>query len=220
MVVQRNRVRIVIDGGYLFNTFKRYRAKGFRYSPRRLDRLLSQNYARAGVHLVDGINDRNPIVKAKQEQFYNLLRTQLGWDVHALPLQWPGGQARQKGTDSAITLLIYKLAVSGMCDTLILVAADADFCQPVENAIAAGVIVRNAYFSERPSYHLQQACNGPLIRLDDLNFLYHKDTPTTLVSASQIDGAAPRPFSVVRAPQGEPLSAGDGRRRGSDEKVG
>ena len=45
-----NRLRIIIDGGYLFNVFKPYRAIGLRYSMKRLARLLAQNYALAGVH--------------------------------------------------------------------------------------------------------------------------------------------------------------------------
>lgn len=167
----QNRLRIVIDGGYLFNTFKPYREKGYRYSPKRLERVLSRDYQLTGVHLVDGINNRNPDVFAKQEAFYNKLRVVNGWDVQAIPLQWPGGQATQKGTDTALTLLIYKLAIHDLCDTMILVAADADFCEPVKDAVSAGKIVRNAYFAVRPSWHLQQACNGQPVRLDDLNFL-------------------------------------------------
>lgn len=207
-----NRLRIVIDGGYLFNVFKPYRAKGYRYSPRRLARLLSQNYTLAGVHFVDSINDRNAAVKAKQEKFYSYLRDELGWDVQILPLQWPGGQARQKGTDSTLTLMIYKLATNNQCDTLILVAADSDFVQPVADAITAGKIVRNAYFAVRPSYHLQQACNGEAVRLDDLDFVYHVEDPLSLLTARSIDGTVPRGLTVVRSPSGEPFAKDSGKR--------
>jgi NYN domain len=182
-----NRLRIIIDGGYLFNVFKPYRAIGLKYSQKRLGRLLAQNYALAGVHFVDSINDRKPAVKAAQERFYyGYLRDTLRWEVTILPLQWPGGQARQKGTDSVLTLLIYKLAVDNLCDTIVLVAADADFCQPVEQAVAQGKIVRNAYFAIRPSYHLQKACNGPAIRLDDLDFLFDPDDPMTLLTPRSV----------------------------------
>jgi uncharacterized LabA/DUF88 family protein len=188
-VATSNRLRIVIDGGYLFNVFKPFREQGYRYSPKRLARLLAQNYnlTGPGVHYVDSINERNPVVKAKQEQFFNgVLRDTLGWEVDILPLQWPGGEPRQKGTDSTLTLLIYKLAVTNACDTLILLAADADFCQPVQEAVAHGIVVRNAYFAIRPSYHLQQACNGLAIRLDDLNFLYHVNDTRTLVTPRSV----------------------------------
>jgi len=171
----QNRLRIIIDGGYLFNTFRPFRDLGFHYSCPRLARLLSRDYNLTGVHFVDAINDRRPDLKARQEAFYyGFLRDRLGWEVEIFPLQWPGGEPRQKGTDSAITLLIYQLAVSNQYDTLILLAADADFCLPVKQAVVAGKIVRNAYFTGQPSWHLQQACNGAPIRLDDLNFIFHK----------------------------------------------
>jgi uncharacterized LabA/DUF88 family protein len=96
--------------------------------------------------------------------------------VHILPLQWPGGQAQQKGTDSVITLLLHDLAVKNAYDTGILLAADSDFVPPVQAVITRGKIVRNAYFSRRPSFHLQQACNGPRLRGDPI----HLVTPASL----------------------------------------
>lgn len=182
-----NRLRILIDGGYLFNVFKPFRAEGYKYSPKRLARLLSEGYNLAGVHYVDSMNERNATVKANQERFFfGVLRDTLGWEVTILPLQWPGGEARQKGTDSALTLLIYKLAVNNLADTITLLAADSDFCPPVEQAVAQGKVVRNAYFTHSPSYHLQQACNGVPVRLDDLDFLYRVDDTTTLVTARSV----------------------------------
>ena len=155
-----NRLRIIIDGGYLFKVFDPYRAKGLRYSCKRLARLLSENYYLLKVHYVSSINLRNPTTRANQERFYNgYLRDKLGWEVHIMALQWPGGHAQQKGTDSTITLLLHDMAVKNQYDTVILLAADSDFVPPVELAKAAGKIVRNAYFSDRPSWHLQQACN-------------------------------------------------------------
>jgi uncharacterized LabA/DUF88 family protein len=192
-----NRLRIIVDGGYLFHVFAPYRDMGLKYSCKRLARLLSKEYSLRGVHYVDSINERNPSVKAHQERFFfDLLRDTLGWDVTILPLQWPGGEPRQKGTDSAITLLIYEMAVRDEYDTLILLAADSDFCLPVVQAVKAGKIVRNAYFSARPSYHLQESCNGEPIRLDDLDFFYRTDDPRTLITLRSVTEVPAEPESA------------------------
>ena len=176
-----NRLQVIIDGGYLFKVFAPYRNLGYRYSPKRLTRLLAENYTLTGVQYVNSINDRDPAIKEKQERFYEGLK-RYGWTPTILPLQWPGGEARQKGTDSTITLLIYQAAVQDTCDTIILLAADSDFAPPVTQAVELGKVVRNAYFSIRKSYHLSVACNGPAVRLDDLDFLYQVGEPFTLVT--------------------------------------
>lgn len=184
-----HRLRIIIDGGYLFKVFEPYRAAGYRYSSKRLIRLLSLNYNLLKVHYVNSINQRIPAIKEKQEKFYyGHLRDSLGWDVVILPLQFPGGVAQQKGTDTHITLLLHELAVRDEYDTAILLAADSDFVPAVERVKAQNKVVRNAYFSLRPSFHLQQACNGPLIRLDDLNFVYPVADPRALVTLTSLKG--------------------------------
>jgi uncharacterized LabA/DUF88 family protein len=186
------RLRIFIDGGYLFKVFDPYRQQGYRFSCKRLQRKLSENYHLLKVHYVNSINLRNPATKAKQERFYyGHLKDQLGWEVTILPLQWPGGKAEQKGTDSTITLLIHDLAVKNEYDTAILLAADSDFVPPVDLAKEQGKIIRNAYFSARPSWHLQHACNGPLIRLDDIDFVYKDNNPRGLLTLSSLKPPKP-----------------------------
>lgn len=149
--------------------------------------MLSENYHLIKVHYYNAINLRNPAVRSKQEKFYyGHLRDQLGWDMVILPLQWPGGVAEQKGTDTSLALQLHDFALKDEYDTAILLAADADFVPPVELAKQAGKIVRNAYFSVRPSYHLQQACNGPHIRLDDIDFVYADGNPRGLLSLSSL----------------------------------
>ena len=182
-----SQLRIIIDGGYLFKVFDPYRKAGYRQSFKRLGRLLAVNYNLRGIHYVNSINNRDQATREKQEKFYQgHLRDQLGWNVHILPLQWPGGRAEQKGTDSTITLLLHDLAVKNKYETAILLAADSDFCPPVELAKSQGKIIRNAYFSARPSFHLQQACNGELIRLDDLDFVYKDGDPRALIRLADL----------------------------------
>jgi uncharacterized LabA/DUF88 family protein len=182
-----NRLRIFIDGGYLFKVFDPYRAVGYRFSCKRLIRLLGTDYNLLGVHYVNSINTRKPAIKKKQEGFYyGYLRGNLGWEVTILPLQWPGGEAQQKGTDSVVTLQLHDLAVRNAYDVAILLAADSDFVPPVNLVKAQGKIVRNAYFSARPSFHLQQACNGALIRLDDLDFVFKDGEPFKLLRLADL----------------------------------
>lgn len=182
-----SQLRIIIDGGYLFKVFSPYARAGYRQSLGRLARLLSLNYTLRGIEYVNSINNRDQATREKQERFYyDYLRDKLGWNVHILPLQWPGGKAEQKGTDSTITLRLVELAAKNEYETVILLAADSDFCPPVESVKEQGKIVRNAYFSARPSYHLQKACNGPLIRLDDLDFVYKDGDPRTLLRLANI----------------------------------
>jgi uncharacterized LabA/DUF88 family protein len=177
------RLSIFIDGGYLFKVFDKYRQYGYRQSLKRLIRLLSLEQNLAKVHYVNSINTRNSETREKQEKFYNgYLRDTLKWDIAILPLQWPGGQAEQKGTDATLTLALYDCAVSDEYDVAVLLAADSDFCPCVEKVKALNKIVRNAYFSCRPSFHLQQVCNGKPIRLDDLDFIYMNGQPQTLFS--------------------------------------
>lgn len=178
---------IVIDGGYLFKVFSPYATKGYRYSGQRLVTRLSENSILQKVHYVNSINLRNPDTKKKQEGFYyGYLRDRLGWDVTILPLQWPGGRPEQKGTDSTITLLLHERASANEYDRVILLAADSDFCPPVELVKKLGKVVSNAYFSARPSYHLQQACNGSPIRLDDVDFVYQNGNPLNLFRLKDI----------------------------------
>lgn len=180
-------VSIFIDGGYLFKVFDRYREKGYRQSLRRLVRLLSQEQNLKKVHYVNSINNRILATKEKQEKFYyGYLRDVLNWETTILPLQWPGGKAEQKGTDTTLALCLYDSAVSKEYDVAILLAADSDFCPSVEKVKSLGKIVRNAYFSCRPSFHLQQACNGIPSRLDDLDFIYVNGAPDKLFSLTSI----------------------------------
>jgi len=180
-------VSIFIDGGYLFKVFDRYRQKGYRQSLKRLVRLLSREQNLKKIHYVNSINNRVPATKEKQEKFYyGYLRDVLKWETTILPLQWPGGIAEQKGTDTTLALCLYDSAVSNEYDIAILLAADSDFCPCVEKAKSLGKIVRNAYFSCRPSFHLQQACNGIPIRLDDLDFIYVNGIPDKLFSLASI----------------------------------
>lgn len=182
-----DRLRVFIDGGYLFHVFAPYRKEGYKYSLQRLARRLSENHVLQKVHYIDAINNRDPAIKKKQEKFYfEYLRDKLGWEVTIHPLQWPGGIAKQKGTDSSLTLQLHSLAVKGEYDTAIIIAADSDYVPAVELAKQEGKVVRNAYFSMRPSYHLQEACNGVPIRLDDIDFIYHKTEPRKLVELVNI----------------------------------
>ena len=177
------RLSIFIDGGYLFKVFDRYRNSGYRQSLSRLCRVLSQDHTLVKLHYVNSINTRDRRIKEKQEKFYHgYLRDKLGWDVIILPLQWPGGNAEQKGTDTALALCLYDCAVADEYDTGIILAADSDFVPCVERAKKLGRVIRNAYFSCRPSFHLQQACNGSLIRLDDIDFIYEDGNPKVLFS--------------------------------------
>jgi uncharacterized LabA/DUF88 family protein len=188
-VPSSSQLRIIIDGGYLFKVFSPYSALGYRQSFKRLGRLLSLNYTLRGIEYVNSINNRDQPTREKQEKFYyGYVRDKLGWNVHILPLQWPGGKAEQKGTDSTITLLLHSLAVRNEYETAILLAADSDFVPPVQMAISQGKIIRNAYFSARPSFHLQQACNGPHIRLDDLDFVYKDGDPRNLIKLADLKG--------------------------------
>jgi hypothetical protein len=89
MATDLSRLHVFIDGGYVFNVFDPYRKLGYRYSCKRLVRLLSMNYQLLAVHYVNSINLRDAATKEKQERFYyGQLRDTLGWDVHILPLQW------------------------------------------------------------------------------------------------------------------------------------
>ena len=177
---------VFIDGGYLFKVFTQY-YQGYRYSPKRLIRRLSENYQLVMVHYVNSINHRNPTIKQKQETFYyGYLRDQLNWNSVILPLQWPGGVAKQKGTDTALTLLFHDCAVKDEYGTAVLLAADSDFGPAVERVKQLGKIVRNAYFSKRPSWHLQQACNGTPIKLDDVDFVYKDGDPKNLLALASL----------------------------------
>jgi uncharacterized LabA/DUF88 family protein len=145
--------------------------------------VLSQNHTLVKIHYINSINNRDRLVKEKQEKFYyGYLRDKLGWDVVILPLQWPGGKAEQKGTDATLALRLYDCAVADEYDVGIILAADSDFVPCIERAKKLGKIIRNAYFSCRPSFHLQQACNGGLIRLDDIEFIYQNGCPKVLFS--------------------------------------
>jgi len=183
------RLSVFIDGGYLFKVCAPYSGAGYRYSCKRLIRRLSENYNLEKVHYVNSINLRNAAIRVKQEKFYyDYLKNRLGWEVEILPLQWPGGIAQQKGTDSTVTLLLQNAALANECDVVILLAADSDFVPPVELVKKLGKIVRNAYFSSRPSYHLQQACNGTPIRLDDIDFIYKDGNPQDLITLASLKG--------------------------------
>ena len=177
---------VFIDGGYLFKVFERY-YPGYRYSCKRLIRRLSENFQLVKVHYVNSINHRNPTTKQKQEKFYHgYLRDQLNWNTVILPLQWPGGEAKQKGTDAALTLLLHDCAVREEYGTAVLLAADSDFVPAVERVKQLGKIVRNAYFSKRPSWHLQQACNGTPIKLDTVDFAYKDGDPANLLALASL----------------------------------
>ena len=181
-MAENNKLRIFIDGGYLFNTFRPYREAGFKYSPKRLIRKLSENHTLVKVHYVDAINNRNPSIKEAQERFYyGKLRDTYGWEVDIVPLQWPGGVAKQKGADTTLAVKFHSLAVDNQYDIAVLIAADSDYCTTVELVKARGKIVRNAFFLARPSYHLTQACNGEKIILDNIDFIYKPADPKTLL---------------------------------------
>lgn len=187
------KLSIFIDGGYLFKVFDKYREQGYRQSLKRLIRLLSQEQNLMKVHYVNSINLRNPETKQRQEKFYfGYLRDKLKWETTILPLQWPAGKPEQKGTDTALALCLYDSAVLDEYDVAILLAADSDFCPCVERAKSLRKIVRNAYFSCRPSFHLQQACNGRPIRLDDLDFIFMDGAPEKLFTLSSV-AKPPRP---------------------------
>jgi uncharacterized LabA/DUF88 family protein len=184
------RLSIFIDGGYLFRVFAPYRCNGYWYSCKRLARKLSEDYNLMKIRYVDSINQRDSVVRQKQERFYNnYLRDKLGWETIILPLQWPGGEAKQKGTDAALTLHLHHAAVKDEYDVAILLAADSDYVPAVQLVKELGKIVRNAYFSARASFHLQQACNGKLIRLDDIDFVYTRNDPRKLICLSSLKPA-------------------------------
>lgn len=190
------RLSIFIDGGYLFHVFAPYRNMGYRYSCKRLVRKLSTDCNLVKVCYVDSINQRDPKIKDKQEHFfYGHLRDQLGWEVIVSPLQWPGGQAKQKGVDAALALHLHHAAVKDEYDIAVLLAADADYVPAVDLVRDLGKIVRNAYFSARPSFHLQKSCRGNLVRLDDLDFVYPRDEPRKLVSLSALASAVGQPIT-------------------------
>jgi len=123
------------------------------------------------------------------------LRDVLKWETTILPLQYPGGKAEQKGTDTTLALCLYDSAVSNEYDVAILLAADSDFCPCVEKVKSLKRVVRNAYFSCRPSFHLQQACNGTPIKLDDLDFIYMNGFPDKLFSLTSIGKPSDLPLS-------------------------
>jgi len=149
--------------------------------------LLSQEQNLVRVHYINSINLRNPVTKEKQEKFYlGFLRDKLKWETTILPLQWPGGKPEQKGTDTSLALCLYDCAVSDEYDVAILLAADSDFCPCVERVKGLAKIVRNAYFYCRPSFHLQRACNGRPIRLDDLDFIFMDGVPEKLFTLSSL----------------------------------
>ena len=136
---------------------------------------------------MSSINMRDKAVREKQEKFYyGQLRDELGWEVDILALQWPGGKATQKGVDATLAVKFHHLAVKDEYDTAILIAADSDFCGTVNLVKEQGKIVRNAFFLMRPSYHLTQACNGPQIILDTIDFIYHGSDHTKLFTLAEI----------------------------------
>lgn len=187
MANSANRLRIFIDGGYLFNAFKKYRDSGYRYSSSRLIRRLGENRNLLKVHYVNSINMRDPSIKEKQERFYyGQLRDKLGWDVQILQLQFPGGKGKQKGVDATLAVTLHHLGFTDEFDTAILIAADSDFCTTVNFVKGRGKIVHNAFFKSSPSYHLTRACNGANILLDEIDFVYHKDDPKTLLKLSTV----------------------------------
>jgi uncharacterized LabA/DUF88 family protein len=142
-------------------------------------RLLATDYVLQRVYYVDAINERDANTKKKQEAFfYGVLRDQLGYEVLIRPLQFPGGQPTQKGTDTLVSItLAGKIAEF---DVAVLLAADSDFVPAVELVTQQQKVVRNAHFRVRPSFHLTQACNGPSIIMDDLDCFYHRDNPKEL----------------------------------------
>lgn len=46
-------------------------------------------------------------------------------------------------------------------------------------------VVSNAFFVRCPSWHLQQACNGKKIVLDEVDFIYKKDNPKDLFTLKE-----------------------------------
>jgi uncharacterized LabA/DUF88 family protein len=184
-----DKLSIFIDGGYLFRAFKEeYSLDGYRYSPKRLIRRISEESVLVKVHYFDSINNRDAATKQKQERFfYGLLRDKLGWDVEILPLQWPDGvNAEQKGVDTSIALKLHALAIEGEYEVAVLLAADSDFVPAVDRVKKTGRVVRNAYYSKCPSWHLQQACNGKHIRLDEIDFIYKQGDPMNLLRIDDI----------------------------------
>src|SRR5947208_390600 len=127
---------VFVDGGYLFHAFTAYREQGRMVSVKRLIRRLDENYTLARVHYSDAINLRDPVVKKNQEAFYyGKLKGGLGWHVMIEALQYPGGRAKQKGTDASLMLQLYESAIADEYGTAILICADADFVRPVKRVI-------------------------------------------------------------------------------------
>ena len=183
-----SKLSIFIDGAYLFKGFTEYGfGTAYRQSLKRLARRISENHYLVRVHYYNAINNRDQALKEKQERFYQgVLRDKFGWNVRILPLQWPGGKAQQKGVDTTLALEMNQLAISNEYETAVLLAADADFVPLVEYVKQCGKVVRNAYYAMRPSWHLQQACNGAPIRLDDIDFIYRATNTQALGTIDDI----------------------------------
>ena len=183
------RLRIIIDGSYLFSVFKPYRTEGYHYSVKRMVRRLSEDYNLLGVHYFGSWNSFDENLRKKQEgYYYGILRDKHGYEVKILPLQWIDGILKEKGMDVALGVRLKELSNANAFDTAILVAADGDFSDTVKEVKASGRKVINAYFSIRRSYDLQQAC-GSWIRLDSIDMVYPKGDPSQLISLSSISSS-------------------------------
>jgi len=107
--------------------------------------------------------------RGERENFYTWLHHQGFW-LKSCSLVERDGITKEKGLDAAITKDIQRLCQLNVCDTIILISGDADYCETVEEVRAYYAIrAEVAFFGEYTAKKLKEAASEfiDLTRLKD-----------------------------------------------------
>ncbi len=102
------------------------------------------------------LSDEESLRRQDREGFYNFLKCQGFWLKSCDLVGRDDGTTKEKGLDAAITKDIERLTSSQACDTVILVAGDADYSELIADVQSSyGVRVEIAFFAQYTAKSLQ-----------------------------------------------------------------
>jgi uncharacterized LabA/DUF88 family protein len=97
--------------------------------------------------------------RSERETFYDWLRHQGYW-LKGCNLVERDGVTKEKGLDTAITKDIQRLCQLNVCDTVILISGDADYCETVDEIRSIYAIrVEVAFFEEFTAKKLKKSAS-------------------------------------------------------------
>lgn len=169
------RVVIMVDRSNLDQTWRRIEHNGFRPDYVKLTNFLAGARSLRQVRVYYSDLDPEMVQESERadwqnrQSFYSFLRHQ-GWLLRGVRKKIHGGVATEKGLDAALIRDMDKICRENRCDTIVLVAGDADYCEVVSDVQDNYCVkVEVAFFPQQTARDLQSRASK------FINLECHKD---------------------------------------------